>query len=163
MLVGNLGAFEKDLKGVGFTNYERVSLSNLDLTTADFKRPTGRAGAPAQPRLRPISFQEPSVRSQPLITPEEGAGARALLDRAIAAKGGLRVARDQGITAATTTSMIEAAFRPTRRLPRVSQSRADQTTLQGVPSVRSSTSSAGFVIRERARGAPAAFATCAAR
>ena len=43
VLVGNLAAFEKDLKGVGFTNYERVELANLDLTTADFKR-SGRPG-----------------------------------------------------------------------------------------------------------------------
>ena len=137
VLVGNLAAFEKDLKGVGFTNYERVELTNLDLTTADFKRPAGRAGAAAQPRLRPISFQEPA-RSEPLITPEEGAGARALLNRAIAAKGGLQKLRGiRSITATTATSMIEGGLQAdaTTYLEYPNRVRIE-TTLQGVPSVQ---------------------------
>jgi zinc protease len=138
VLVGNLSVFERDLKGVGFTNYERVELANLDLTTADFKRPTGRAGAPAQPRLRAISFQEPARREAPLITPQEGAGARALLDRAIAAKGGLQKLRDiRSITAITRTSMIEGGLQAeaTTYLNYPNRVRVE-TSLQGVPSVQ---------------------------
>ena len=47
VLVGNVAAFGPSLRGVGFANYETVELGNLDLTTADFKRPTGRSGAAA--------------------------------------------------------------------------------------------------------------------
>jgi zinc protease len=147
VLVGNLAAFEKDLKGVGFTNYERVELANLDLTTADFKRPTGRAGAAAQPRLRPISFQEPVRSPAPLITPQEGAGARALLDRAIAAKGGLQKLRAiKSITATTATTMVEGGLQAdaTTYLEYPSRVRIE-TTLQGVPSVQIFDGESGWV------------------
>jgi zinc protease len=138
VLVGNLGAFEKDLKGVGFTNYERVELANLDLTTADFKRAPGRAGAAAQPRLRPIAFQEPTRRQAPEISPQEGPGARALLDLAIAAKGGLQKLRAiKSIIATTRTSMIEGGLQAdaTTYLDYPSRVRIE-TTLQGVASVQ---------------------------
>jgi zinc protease len=147
VLVGNLGAFEKDLKGVGFANYERVELANLDLTTADFKRPPARAGAAAQPRLRSIAFQEPAVRQAPLITPQEGAGARALLDRAIAAKGGLEKLRAiRSITAITRTSMIEGGLQAdaTTYLSYPDHVRID-TTLQGVSSVQIFDGESGWV------------------
>ncbi|MEO8256798.1 MAG: insulinase family protein [Acidobacteriota bacterium] len=138
VLVGNLGAFENDLKGVGFTNYERVELPSLDLTTADFKRPTGRTGAAAQPRLRTIAFQEPVRGQAPPITAQEGAGARALLEGAIAAKGGLQKLRAiKSITATTRTSMTEGGLQAdaTTYLDYPSRVRIEQT-LEGVPSVQ---------------------------
>lgn len=46
VLVGNASAFAKDLKGVGFDTFEVVNLADLDLTTADFRRPA-RPSAPA--------------------------------------------------------------------------------------------------------------------
>jgi zinc protease len=121
VLVGNVAAFGPDLRGVGFNTFETVELANLDLSTADFKRATaigarGRAGAPAQPRLRPFSYQ-PAGRNpvsyqrtpssqQPSITPQDGAVAKALLDRAIAAKGGLeRLRAIKSISATTQTSV----------------------------------------------------------
>lgn len=44
VLVGNADAFVKDLKGVGFGDFERIPIENLDLLSADFQR-----RAPARP------------------------------------------------------------------------------------------------------------------
>ena len=44
VLVGNASAFTSQLKGVGFGTYETVELGDLDLTAANFKRGTVRAG-----------------------------------------------------------------------------------------------------------------------
>src|SRR5262245_23357732 len=116
VLVGNQPAFASDLRGVGFATYETVELGNLDLTAADFKRTAGRTVPTAQPRFRPVSYQYRAADSEPLsfqrkpppptITAEEGVRAKALLDRAIAAKGGLEKLRSiKRITATTKTSV----------------------------------------------------------
>src|ERR1043166_4951588 len=44
VLVGNAAAFVEQLKGVGFTAYETIELSDLDLMTPTFKRSGTRAG-----------------------------------------------------------------------------------------------------------------------
>ena len=38
VLVGNADAFVKDLKGVGFGDFERVAIENVDLLSVDFQR-----------------------------------------------------------------------------------------------------------------------------
>ena len=152
VLVGNLAAFEKDLKGVGFTNYERVELANLDLTTADFKRAAGRVGAAAQPRLRPIAYQEPP-RGQ---APRDHAPGRRR--RARPARSGDRregrprdVARDQEHHGDHQDLDDRGRpCRPTRRptwsIPATCGSRR---RCRACPRSRSSTaSSAGFAIRK---------------
>ena len=109
VLVGNVAAFGATLKGVGFNSYETVELASLDLTAADFKRAAGRAGAAALPRFRPASSR--LLEYQPASTgagsmAQDGAKAKLLLDRTIAAKGGLEKLRAiKAITAKTTTSM----------------------------------------------------------
>lgn len=45
VLVGNADAFVNDLKGVGFGDFERIPIENVDLLSADFQR-----RAPARPR-----------------------------------------------------------------------------------------------------------------
>ena len=40
VLVGNADAFVKDLKGVGFGDYERIPIENVDLLSVDFQRRT---------------------------------------------------------------------------------------------------------------------------
>ena len=109
VLVGNAAAFTTQLRGVGFGTFETVELGDLDLTSANFKRGqiraggaggagraggVGRAGgADVVQAFRPASQQSP-VTSQPQDPrPEEGARATALLDRVIAAKGGLEKLR----------------------------------------------------------------------
>ncbi len=164
VLVGNVVAFEKDLKGVGFNDYEKVELGNLDLTAADFKRPAARAGAAVQPRLRPISSRRVAYRSttedaedtgerSPVaasvrqagggvasIAPQEGADARALLDRAIAAKGGIEKLRAiRSLAAVTSTSMTTpegvVQAEATTILEYPTRVRVD-TKLQGVASLQ---------------------------
>jgi len=112
VLVGNVSAFGSSLRGVGFNSYETVELAKLDLTAADFKGTGGGPGAPAAlPRFRPeaqrarVAYQ-PSAAGALSNAAQDGAGAKLLLDRAIAAKGGLEALRAiKRITAKTTTSM----------------------------------------------------------
>jgi zinc protease len=112
VLVGNVAAFGSSLRGVGFNSYETVDLAKLDLTAADFKGAGGGLGAPAAlPRLRPeaqrgpVAYQPPTAGAV-ATGAQDGAKARLLLDRAIAAKGGLGALRAvKRITAKTTTSM----------------------------------------------------------
>jgi zinc protease len=115
VLVGNAAAFAPQLRSVGFGAFETIELADLDLTSANFKKGqiraaaapeppesggsggSGRLAAVAQPfraavpvgqAFRPAYWQAPAAgRQEPLA--EEGARAVALLDRAIAAKGGI--------------------------------------------------------------------------
>ena len=119
VLVGNAAAFTTQLRGVGFGTFETVELGDLDLTSANFKRGqirAGGAGGPGGPggsggsggsgglgraggadlvqAFRPASQQAPvTTRPSQEPHPEEGARATALLDRVIAAKGGLEKLR----------------------------------------------------------------------
>jgi zinc protease len=108
VLVGNAAAFAAQLKGVGFGTFESVELGDLDLMAANFKRAAtraqaGRAGLRAAqsgsvgPPVREWHYQQAPLGSRPAIEPsgDERARATALLDRVIAAKGGLE--RLQGI------------------------------------------------------------------
>jgi zinc protease len=136
-LVGNVAAFGPSLRGVGFNTFETVEIGNLDLTTADFKRQPGRAGAAALPRFRAILdrrpgyaeavsnrgqrgdfaamppavrvVREPASATASVAAPvggQENDAAKLLLDRAVAAKGGLeRLRAIKRLTARTTTAM----------------------------------------------------------
>jgi zinc protease len=106
VLVGNSAAFAAQLRGVGFGTYETVELADLDLTAATFKRTAVKAqadgvrgagwasgagkavGAPGSAR---IAYQQAPLASRPSLDarPEDRKEAAALLDRVIAAKGGL--------------------------------------------------------------------------
>jgi hypothetical protein len=44
-LVGNANAFVKDLKGVGFGEFERIPIDQVDLLSADLRKSGGRVGA----------------------------------------------------------------------------------------------------------------------
>jgi hypothetical protein len=109
VLVGNARAFASQLGTVGFGSYETVDVADLDLTAANFKRSATRAdAAPARPaalaRHAPLAFRSGSraaYQQAPLAArapqdarPEDAARAQELLDKAIAAKGGLEKLRD---------------------------------------------------------------------
>jgi zinc protease len=112
VLVGNAQAFVSQLKGLGFTAYEVIEMTDLDLMAADFKRPgAGRAvggagGRPVGPggrtTGRPGGAPPGYVRSDlqaTLIAPRD---ARRLLEKVIAAKGGMeRLRAIRNITATT--------------------------------------------------------------
>ena len=123
-LVGNASTFTSQLPRVGFGTFESIESANLDLTAVDFKRATrvgkagraagvgeagraggaGRAGAVVAQNLRRSAGA--SYQQRGAIAPEEGPGARTLLDKVIAAKGGLETLRAvQSITATTREDM----------------------------------------------------------
>jgi hypothetical protein len=77
VLVGDASSFVKQLRGAGFDKYDVIPLSELDLTSADLRRKP----LPARGGYQPAVFLQNS--------------AKAMLDKAIAAKGGL--AKLQGI------------------------------------------------------------------
>jgi zinc protease len=80
VLVGDASIFAKQLAGAGFPQFERIALSDLDLSTADLRR-AGATAAPAKP----------------------------LLERAIAAKGGLdRLRAVRTVRADTATTIVTA-------------------------------------------------------
>jgi zinc protease len=103
VLVGNAKAFTGQLAAVGFGNFETIELGELDLTTANFKRSgsrvavaLGEAGRPGWPaRARSTASSAASYSRTPAAGPlqdtarDDKAKAMALLDSAIAAKGGL--------------------------------------------------------------------------
>ena len=108
VLVGNAAAFLPQLKGLGFNTFEVIEADDLDLMRPDLRRP-GRTARPSAASPQPPSrrsapgaslrgavaataaYQAPSSQSvgRQTIRPEEGANARAVLDRVIEAKGGL--------------------------------------------------------------------------
>jgi len=114
VLVGNAAAFAPQLKGVGFGTYETVELADLDLTAANFRRGPSRAaqaggaggsggsgGSGWSGGAGGAAYARDTQEST--ITPQEGEKAKALLDRAIEAKGGLEKLRGLKTIVATQT------------------------------------------------------------
>ena len=117
VLVGNAKAFASQLGAVGFGAFETVDLSDLDLTSVNFKRSgtraalgTGSAGwtaSPKPPAPSRAAYRQAPIASRPSDQPSAGeiARAMALLDQAIAAKGGLdRLRAIKSIVAKQTQS-----------------------------------------------------------
>ena len=111
VLVGNAKAFAGQLRGIGFNAFETVEMSSLDLTTVDFKRAGARAasreGAPGPAvRDRPRAAYALTSAVQSGRAPSTDAETGALLDRIIAAKGGIDALRGvASITAETKAAM----------------------------------------------------------
>jgi zinc protease len=121
VLVGNASAFVSQLRGLGFTNVEVVDMDGLDLMAADLRKPgtTARQITPAPPARRGgpgASIASPArggLAYQPASTQatgrsgaggDEAARAKELLDRIIAAKGGLERLRAVRSLIVTTTA-----------------------------------------------------------
>src|SRR5262249_22695956 len=87
VLVGDASAFTSQLRGAAAPTFEAVVIVILDLTAVDFKGSAMPAGARA-PRFRSALqyAQQSAVRA-------EDSGAKELLDRVIAAMGGLEKLR----------------------------------------------------------------------
>jgi zinc protease len=100
VLVGDASKFASQLPQAGFPQFERVPISELDLTSADFRRhaSTGAAGEKSG-RIVPASFSA----AQP--APRETA--RTLVDRAIDARGGLvRLRNIRTVSAQASTTIF---------------------------------------------------------
>jgi zinc protease len=81
VLVGDASVFAKDLAGVGFDQVERIPIGELDLSSPDLRRHS----TPRPGRLEAVVFRQS-------VTAVEDR-ARALITRAIEAKGGLALLR----------------------------------------------------------------------
>jgi zinc protease len=138
VLVGNAAAFTPQLRTVGFGTFETIELADLDLTSANFRkgqiradrageaggtrRAAGADGAGqtvAQPfRAAFASASRPAYQATPATgrqepRAEEGERAVALLDRAIAAKGGIEKLRALKTIVARQTQASQRPEGPT--------------------------------------------------
>jgi zinc protease len=82
VLVGDASTFVKQLPGAGFDKYEIIPASDLDLSAADLRRKPAHAG------YQPAAFVQENKKTGRADAARPSA-ARAMLDKAIAAKGGL--------------------------------------------------------------------------
>ncbi len=101
VLVGDASAFVKQLPGAGFDRYDVIPASGLDLFAPDLRR----KAAPLGGGYRPIAEWQ-TVKSPKSDT------AKAILDRAIAAKGGLAKLRAIQTVRAETTTTVHAQGAP---------------------------------------------------
>jgi zinc protease len=95
VLVGDASAFVKQLPGAGFEKFEVIPASELDLSAVDLRRKP----AAARGGFQPVSYMVPDA-------------AKTLLNKAIAARGGL--AKLQGIKTvrAEGTMTVQSAGKP---------------------------------------------------
>jgi zinc protease len=115
VLVGDASTFAGQLGAVGFQEFERIPLSDLDLIATDLRRPgsvpTNRRppeaaaeeehGAGAGPFVGGAEAGGPAQRA------DAGGDARALIDRAVRAKGGLERLRSIRTVRVTTVAATE--------------------------------------------------------
>ena len=95
VLVGDASVFAKQLPGVGFDQFERVPLAELDLTSVDLRR---HAAPQPQGRLEPIAYRP------------NGDDVSALIDRAVRAKGGVDKLRSiRTVRVRSTTMLLQAS------------------------------------------------------
>ena len=111
VLVGDAAKFIPQLGAAGFPQFERVPIGELDLSSADFRRhaSSGNDAGAWGARIVPAAVARPSAQGE--------RGVRELLDRAIAAKGGLdrlrgirtvkAVAATRMVTPSTTSPALE--------------------------------------------------------
>lgn len=121
VLVGNAATFAPQLKGIGFTTVESINMPDVDLTRADLKRaagtgaPAGGAGRIGLGRQQRLEYQrDGGVAPLPPVTHDAEGGARALLDRVIAAKGGVETLRGIKTITAVTDAELPSPTGPAR-------------------------------------------------
>jgi zinc protease len=109
VLAGNAAAFLNQLQRVGFRNIDVVSLADLDLTTADLRRPlgSGRGAATSMP-----------LATSRLSSREEWTKAKDVVSRAIAACGGLEALRQVRTIRATAETVMATPEGPLRATTR---------------------------------------------
>ena len=107
VLVGDAPFIIRQLEQSGFRAGEVVSVSDLDVTTADLRRPAGSQG-PAAPLT--------SVAKG--MTREEWGKVRSVIDPAVAAAGGLDALRGVKTIRATATTVMQTPAGPMRATTR---------------------------------------------
>ena len=101
VLVGDASVFSKDLAGVGFDQVERIPIAELDLSSPDFRRHTA-AGAG---RLEPVAFRQTAANGDRRVEDER---VRALIARAVAAKGGETLLRSIQTVRAESVATVQS-------------------------------------------------------
>ncbi len=104
VLVGDASVFAKQLAGVGFDQFERIPLADLDLGSADLKR----RGPPTN-RFQPAAFRMPLPQSPAAVGTagsDQSASVRDVIARAVKAKGGLEKLRSIRTVKATATTTM---------------------------------------------------------
>jgi len=104
VLVGDASIFAKDLPGVGFDQVERIPISELDLASPDLKR-----HAPPRPgRLEPVSYHQTAPAGTAGSASTNDERVRALIARAVAAKGGLNLLRSIQTVRAESVATVQS-------------------------------------------------------
>jgi zinc protease len=98
VLVGDASAFAKQLPGVGFGQFERIPLEELDLALVGLRRQRTPVGP-----LKPAAFRRTGA------PPAAADAARELILRAVRAKGGLEKLRSIRTVKAVSTTVIDMA------------------------------------------------------
>lgn len=136
VLVGNAERFVNDLRGVGFGEFERIPIGEIDLLAADLRRggpvvPGGgasAAGAMGSTDARAVAAlvpqRPPAYGASSGVQRDDDGGARALVDRAVEAHGGLEalqavkgVIADADTVLATPDGRMEATTRTYVKYP----------------------------------------------
>jgi zinc protease len=112
VLVGDASRFTGQLKGAGFPTFETIDLDKLDLTAADFKATGAAAGARAPRygragnagRLFQGRLAQGARYTQQSAVRAEDSASQTLLDRVVAAMGGLEKLR--GVRTVTARQIV---------------------------------------------------------
>ena len=102
VLVGDAAVFGKDLPGVGFDQVERIPIAELDLASPDLRRHT----APRSGRLEPVAYRQTAPATPNARSADDRA--RALIARAVAAKGGLTLLRSIQTVRAESVATVQS-------------------------------------------------------
>ncbi|MGE3275306.1 MAG: M16 family metallopeptidase [Vicinamibacterales bacterium] len=113
VLVGNADAFVGDLKGVGFGDYERIPIAQVDLLAADLKKNgrerTGQVAAGLAPDAPLAQGLASALRGRTAYASSPGAvqdPAQALVSQAVAARGGLQALKGLRTLVAHATTTL---------------------------------------------------------
>ena len=93
VLVGDANVFAKQLPAVGFDQVERIPLTQLDLAAADLRAPRRSSPGGGLSPLTTLLLAAPAPAPAHTAGSPQPDAAQELLDRAIAAKGGLPLLR----------------------------------------------------------------------
>jgi zinc protease len=114
VLVGDASVITKQLAGVGFDEVERISIADLDLAAPDLRRHA--APATGGGRIEPVASRSAVAavpESQAARSNPDGGPLRDLIERAVAAKGGVDVLRSIRTSRVQATTVVQAEGAPT--------------------------------------------------
>ena len=109
VLVGDANVFARQLAGVGFSEYERIAVNELDLTSVDLRRRTRSTPGGG---ILPMAYRPSQESTRPekggyrlAATPED---VRRLIDKVVTAKGGVDTLRQVRTLRAEATATLLA-------------------------------------------------------